>query len=69
MEGTKLESVTEENDLVVLIDEELKFHKHVSAAVSKANQTLGIVKRTCNTLNMELLPCLASSLYSRYKTC
>ncbi len=40
----------------VLIDDELKFHKHVSAAVSKANQTLGIVKRTFDALNKELVP-------------
>ncbi len=33
MDGTILESVTEENDLGVLIDDELKFHKHVSAAI------------------------------------
>ncbi len=56
MDGTTLESVQEEKDLGVLIDEELKFHKHVSAAVSKANQTLVIVKRTFDTLDMELLP-------------
>ncbi len=56
MDGTTLESVTEEKDLGVLIDDELKFHKHVSAAVSKANQTLGIMKRTFDTLYKELLP-------------
>ena len=38
------------------MDDELKFHKHVSAAVLKANQTLGIVKRTFSTLDEELLP-------------
>ncbi len=58
MDGTTLESVTEENDLGVLIDDELKFYKHVSASVSKANQTLGIVKRTFDTLDKELLPIL-----------
>ena len=51
-----LDIVTEENDLGVHIDEELKFHKHISAAVSKANQILGIVKRTFDTLDKELLP-------------
>ncbi len=56
MDGITLESVKEEKDLGVLIDEELKFHKYVSAAVSKANRTLGIVKRTFDTLDMELLP-------------
>ncbi len=59
MDGTTLESVKEEKDLGVLIDEELKFHKHVSAAILKANQTLGIVKRTFVTLDMELLPIIS----------
>ncbi len=53
MDGTTLESVKEEKDLGVLIYDESKFHKHVSAAISKANQTLGIVKRT---FDKELLP-------------
>ncbi len=56
MDGTTLESVTEEKDLGVLIDDKLKFHKHVSAAVSKANHTLDIVIRTFDTLDKELLP-------------
>ncbi len=45
-----------EKDLGVLIDDKQKFHRHVSAAVSKANQILGIVKRTFVTLDEELLP-------------
>ncbi len=55
MDGTILESVTEEKDLGVLIDDELKFHKYSSAAISKANQNMGIVKRTFDTLDKELL--------------
>ncbi len=55
MDGITLESVTEEKDLGVMLDDELKFHKHVSATISKANQTLGIVKRTFDKLNKELL--------------
>ncbi len=34
MDDTILESVTEEKDLGLLIDDELKFYKHVSAAIS-----------------------------------
>ncbi len=45
MDGITLDTAREENDLGVIIDEELKFHKHVSAAVSKANQILGIVRK------------------------
>ncbi len=51
-----MDTVIEKKDLGVLIDEELKFYKHVSAAVSKANQTLVIIKRTFDTLDKELLP-------------
>ncbi len=39
----------------VIVDDELQFHKHVLAAKYKANQTLGIVKRTFETLDEELL--------------
>ena len=31
MDGTTLATATEEKDLGVLIDDELKFHKHISA--------------------------------------
>ncbi len=40
------------NSNTIYIHEELKFHKHVSSAVSKANQTLYIVKRTFDTLEI-----------------
>ncbi len=56
MDGTILELVTEEKVLGILIDDEMKFHKHVSAAISKANQNMGIVKRTFETLDKELQP-------------
>ncbi len=56
MDGTILATVVEEKDLGVLIDDKLKCHRHVSAAVSKANQILGIVKRIFVTLDEELLP-------------
>ncbi len=56
MDSITLDTVTEEKDLGVLIDEEQTFYKHVSATVSKANQILGIVKRIFDTLDKELLP-------------
>ncbi len=55
MDDINLDKVTEEKDLDVLIDEELNFQKHGAAAVSKANQILGIVKRTFDTLDKDLL--------------
>ncbi len=52
IDGTTLE----EKHLGVLIDDELKFHKHVSTAISNAKQTLSIMKRTFDALDKELLP-------------
>ncbi len=41
VDGAPLPTVTEGNDLgvLILIDKELTFHKYVSSAVSKANLT------------------------------
>ena len=36
MNGHKLDQVQEEKDLVVLIDDELKFHKQTSAVIKKS---------------------------------
>jgi len=46
MQDVALEQISEEKDLGVLIDDKLKFHAHVSHIVNKANQVLGILKRT-----------------------
>ena len=35
MDGKKLKQVKEENDLGVLVDDELKFHKQTSSAIKK----------------------------------
>ncbi len=56
MDGTILESVTEEKDVGDLIDNELQFHKHVSVTISNATQNLGIVKKIFDTLDKKLLP-------------
>ena len=40
-----LEQVTEEKDLGVIIDNELKFHKHTAATIKKANSILGLIKK------------------------
>ena len=33
-------------DLIVLIDDSLKFHAHTTSVIAKANQTLAIIKKT-----------------------
>ena len=45
-EPTKLNQVSEQKDLGVIIDNKLKFIQHIQAMVKKANRNLGIIKRT-----------------------
>ena len=45
--GQSVMAVTEgEKDSGVLVDRELKFHQHTTKTVKKANQILGLIKRT-----------------------
>ena len=46
MNSHKIEKVSKEKDLGVIIEEQLKFHEHTSSAISKANHTIGIIKKT-----------------------
>ena len=62
MNGKLLESITEEKDLGVLIDKDLKFHKQTAAAVKKANSVLGVIKRTFAKRDEETFPLLYKSL-------
>ena len=43
----------DEKDLGVTFDKELKFDKHISNSVNKANRMIGIIKRTITYLNKE----------------
>ena len=58
MDGYILEQVENENDLGVIIDKDLKFHAQTSAAVKKANQILGLIKRTVRATNETNIPLL-----------
>ena len=44
MKGVTLALATEETDLGVTIDEELKFHKHVAAAIKKYSRMFGLIR-------------------------
>ena len=49
LNGHSLENTESEKDLGVLIDNSLKFHHQTAAATKKANQILGIIKKSYET--------------------
>jgi len=49
MNDIKLEYVSEEKDLAVIISEDLKYEKQCSEAARKANRMLGMIK--CNFID------------------
>ena len=57
----KLEKIETQNDLGVLMDTEIKFHQQTSSAIKKANQILGLIKKTFAAKNEE-------NISLRYKT-
>ena len=44
MKEHMLEEVEVEKELGVIVDKDLKFHKHASFVIKKANATLGLIK-------------------------
>ena len=62
MNGKKLKQITEEKDLGVIVDKDLKFHQQSAAAVKKANSRLGIIKKSFASLDDKTLPLLYKSL-------
>ena len=46
IDGFIIDSVPEEKDLGVIIDNKLNFHRHVMETVKKANNTLGCIRRS-----------------------
>ena len=46
LNSQELQVINSEKDLGVHVDDELKFHVHTAAATKKANQTVGVIKRT-----------------------
>ena len=50
-EPTKINQVSEQKDLGVIIDNKQKFIPHIQAMVKKANRNLGIIKRTFSYLD------------------
>ena len=58
----KLETSQCEKDLGVMVDNELKFSRHVEAQVAKANKILGLIRRSYQFLDKESLRFLFTAL-------
>ena len=46
-----IETVSEENDMGVPFDNELKFSKHIAICVNKANQRVGLLRKNFKHLD------------------
>jgi hypothetical protein len=62
MNGVILDVTEEEKDLGVVVDKELKFDKHIAAAIKKANRVLGIIRNTFTYLDISTIPRLYMAL-------
>ena len=62
MFGKVLNVTQEEKDLGIIVDAELKFHRQATSAAAKANQLLGIVRRSFANLSLQSLPVLYKTL-------
>ena len=62
LDGTTLDEMTEEKDRVVLIDNELKFSKHIKSKVSQANRLILLIKISFETLDDDMFKNLYNTL-------
>ena len=62
MDEVELEETTEEKDLGVTIDYELKFDIHIEGQVNKANSKLGLIRRSFDALDAETFVMLYKTL-------
>ena len=63
IDGTvQLEETELEKDLGVHIDPELKFSKHIERQVNKANRILGLIRRSYEYIDMDVMTKLFASL-------
>ena len=60
--GNTLKSVHEERDLGVVIDQDLTFEKHMLEKINKANQKIGLIRRSFMHLDKETFLMLYKSL-------
>ena len=62
MDGSVLQSVSEEKDLGVIVSDDFKWEKQCCEAVNKANRILGMIKRNFTDRSQSTLIPLYKSL-------
>ena len=62
LNGTVLAETTEEKDLGVLIDNDLKFSRHIKGVVAKANRMIGLIKISFQCIDDEMFLNLYNTL-------
>ncbi|KAK3089449.1 hypothetical protein FSP39_003702 [Pinctada imbricata] len=62
MGDKEITSTNHEKDLGVIVDNELKFQLHISTQVKKANQIVGLIKRSFSYIDEEMFLVLFKSL-------
>ena len=62
LDGTVLSETTAEKDLGVLIDNELKFSKHIRSKVSQANRLIGLIKISFESIDEDMFKNLYNTL-------
>ena len=62
LNGTTLMETTEEKDLGVLIDKNLKFTSHIKSIVAKANRMIGLIKISFESIDKEMFLTLYKAL-------
>ena len=59
--GIELEHVFEEKDLGVIIDMKLTFEEHMATEIKKANEMMGLIRRTFSNLDGDTFKMLYTS--------
>ena len=62
LNGVLVDIATTHSDLDILSDDQLKFHDHTTQVTIKANQVLGMIKKSFKYLNSTMLINLFSTL-------
>ena len=62
LDGTVLSETSEERDLGVVIDSDLKFSKHIKGIVAKANRMIGMIKISFESLDDDMFLNLYNTL-------